>query len=330
MDIKKRKIIKLDKKTGAFVIATGISSTTLITSLLSQTSSTLLAKVRLLIEMQGIALFTDFIAEEAVQSAGMGVFIAKGRDTKTLEHAISTYKNIYSLAENVHQYAQWNIAKNAFDAFFLSAKENIVIYEALLENAKETAALRGETEDAGKVTIYSTEKYAIYLNGINTKKYSPSVIRIPPGTHTIDLKMKDKITYTETFSIEKYGIKNIGSVSKKIELQNTTKCLDVANGTTIILNDFQQIVLAGVKQKILTAAAEKASKNWLRKTCETRNIRIETDTETHNEHGQLLGWIFLGDLNVNVESVKRGFTISNKTTKKYEDEIKEAEKFAEK
>ena len=127
----------------------------------------------------GTVIFAEFICEEAVQTAGMGVYIAKGhKDRDVLKAAIDNYERIYEACYSIH-----NVIKVAdpiggsFDAFYDAAKASLIAYKKMLmgntlEVGKSYTVYVKEVIDGDTLSVYyDNEKYSIRLYGINAPEH---------------------------------------------------------------------------------------------------------------------------------------------------------------
>ena len=90
----------------------------------------------------GTIIFTEFICEEAVQTAGMGVYMAsQTKDPEVVRQALENYKNILNATKQIHDAVKYlDPIGSSFEAFFVAAENNITNYENLikqLENREE-------------------------------------------------------------------------------------------------------------------------------------------------------------------------------------------------
>jgi len=104
----------------------------------------------------GLALFADFICEEAVQMAGFGVFIANQSDDIAIyESALNNYKKVYNIARKIKESPlTYNpLTEGAFTAFFDGAAASIEVYDQKLTKMK------AEEGTKTKFTLAQITKY---------------------------------------------------------------------------------------------------------------------------------------------------------------------------
>ncbi len=101
----------------------------------------------------------------------------------------------------------------------------------------------------------------------------------------------------------------------------------VIDGDTVQLNDGSKVRFLGINTPETNMFLYGEAKNFTNSLIENKTIRLES-TET-DKYGRHLGYIFLGDENVNLEILKAGFAhLYYYGTDKYYDSFKNAEENA--
>jgi len=127
------------------------------------------------------ATFVEFICEEAIQSAGMGVYIAsRTRDPEILEQAINNYEAILTRVKTIHNWVSYlnPATKGSFDAFFEAAEIQLDNYRKMLdkmrrdkeEEERKTKLSRSLIERLYKKDIITEEKAREYLRQLGYKE----------------------------------------------------------------------------------------------------------------------------------------------------------------
>ena len=261
-----KKILYFNRKKGIWTAARDVSFLSLVYFGLLQGGKVATQTGSIVVSLIGLKMFMNFICEEAIQGAGMGLFIASASDmeAETLSTAIKNYENVYAIAEDVIQFADdmpiMHEMQTPFRAFLTASKESIQIYKKKVD-VKE---MKEAQEDAGKRTgivyIYTNVHAKIYVDGLYSKQYAPTSVKVTAEEHTIVLSAVGYVDYTETFQMEKYGIHSIGSAKEPVVLISeekyripddakgtriTGKCIDVYDGDTFTLRVQEKIIEKG-------------------------------------------------------------------------------------
>ncbi|RKX96863.1 MAG: hypothetical protein DRP55_09525, partial [Spirochaetes bacterium] len=134
--------------------------------------------------VMGTVIFAEFICEEAVQAAGIGIYKAMHtRSEEVLKQAIENNKNILNAAKVIHEHIKYlDPIGFSFDAFFEAAENNIANYEKVLAHYEEK-------ENYGKLKITSKPSYAeIWINDEPSGYLTPETLKIPIGVYRITIK----------------------------------------------------------------------------------------------------------------------------------------------
>ena len=120
----------------------------------------------------GTVVFAEFICEEAVQTAGMGVYMAsQTRDPEVVKQALENYKNILNATKQIHDTVKHiDPLGSTFEAFFLAAENNIANYENLisrLEEKKEKQMTKTDILRAYKEELIDEETAKSKLKALN-------------------------------------------------------------------------------------------------------------------------------------------------------------------
>ena len=134
----------------------------------------------------GSVILAEFIAEEAVQMAGMGVYQAmQTKDAEVTRQAIENYKNILNACKTIHEHMKYlDPIGFSFDAFFEAAENNVANYEKVLAHFEEK-------ENYGKLRITSKPSYAeIWIDDEFSGYLTPETLKIPVGVYKITIRAK--------------------------------------------------------------------------------------------------------------------------------------------
>ena len=108
------------------------------------TSGTIVKKILgSAVAVMGTATFVNFISEEALQTAGMACFVAKGsQDPVALRAALDNYEMLYAEAKKQAGLTTWltPFTKAQFDSNLRATASAIDAYEAALSNMKKSQA----------------------------------------------------------------------------------------------------------------------------------------------------------------------------------------------
>ena len=192
----------------------------------------------------GTVVFAEFICEEAVQTAGMGVYMAsQTKDPEVVRQALENYKNILNATKQIHDTVKYiDPIGSTFEAFFVAAENNITNYENLisrLEEKKERQMTKTDIlkaykeelidEDTAKEKLralnYSDEDIDVMLNLTAKEKLGklrvmskPTHAQIIINDNPVDLLTPETMelppgTYTVTVSMEGYKIPDAKEVT---------------------------------------------------------------------------------------------------------------------
>ena len=101
--------------------------------------------------VMGTSTFVNFIGEEAMQTAGMACFVAKGSgNAKALRVALDNYKMVYEAAKRQAAVTSWAtpFAKATFDANLVATASAIDAYEATVVQLKAAGEKKTVKEQA--------------------------------------------------------------------------------------------------------------------------------------------------------------------------------------
>ncbi len=119
------------------------------------------------------------------------------------------------------------------------------------------------------------------------------------------------------------------------EISNTEpdvgyKVIEVIDGDTIVLSNNEHVRLIGINTPESERYFYREAKEILRLLVLNKNIRLEKDVDDKDAYGRLLRYVYVGDLFVNLEMVKRGFAnvFTFPPNVKYTDKFIEAEREA--
>jgi endonuclease YncB( thermonuclease family) len=103
----------------------------------------------------------------------------------------------------------------------------------------------------------------------------------------------------------------------------------VIDGDTIIVEGGETIRLLGIDADEKGYSCYYHAKKELENMILNKSVRLECDMKDKDIYGRYLRYVFKDDENINVWMVKNGLAIARiEDAKKYEKEIKEAEKYA--
>jgi len=112
----------------------------------------------------------------------------------------------------------------------------------------------------------------------------------------------------------------------KSEIKIVTKVID---GDTIIVEGGKTIRLLGIDADEKGYPCYYSAKKELERKVLNKAVRLECDEKDKDVYGRYLRYAFIDDENINVWMVKNGLAIARiEDAKKFEKEIREAEKYA--
>ena len=128
---------------------------------------------------------------------------------------------------------------------------------------------------------------------------------------------------------------NPGSASKKVEISAVKpdveyKVIEVIDGDTIVLSNNEHVRLIGINTPESERYFYGEAKEVLKLLVLNKNVRLEKDVDDRDTYGRLLRYVYIGNLFVNLEMVKRGFAnvFTFPPNIKYTDKFIEAEREA--
>jgi micrococcal nuclease len=128
---------------------------------------------------------------------------------------------------------------------------------------------------------------------------------------------------------------NPNSASKKVEKSATKpdveyKVIEVIDGDTLVLSNNEHVRLIGINTPESERYFYGEAKEVLKLLVLNKNVRLEKDVDDRDTYGRLLRYVYIGNLFVNLEMVKRGFAnvFTFPPNVKYTDKFIEAERKA--
>ena len=108
------------------------------------------------------------------------------------------------------------------------------------------------------------------------------------------------------------------------------KVVDVIDGDTLVLSNNKHVRLIGINTPESERYFYWESKEVLKLMVLNKNVRLEKDVDDRDAYGRLLRYVYIGNLFVNLEMVKRGFAnvFTFPPNVKYTDSFIEAERDA--
>jgi micrococcal nuclease len=105
---------------------------------------------------------------------------------------------------------------------------------------------------------------------------------------------------------------NPNSVNKEAEANSTEpgveyKVIEVIDGDTIVLSNNEHVRLVGINTPESERYFYGEAKEVLKLLVLNKNVRLERDVDDRDTYGRLLRYVYIGNLFVNLEMVKRGF-----------------------
>jgi len=261
-----KKILYWNRKRRIWTVAKDVSLLGLVYFGLGQGGQVATRVASTAMSLIGLKTFMNFICEEAIQGAGMGLFIASASDmdAETLSIAIKNYEKVYTIAEDIIQFADdmpiMREMQTPFHVFLIASKESLPIYKKKVEIKEMKEAQEDVGKRTGIVYIYTNVHAKIYVDGLYSKQYTPTSVKVTAEEHTIVLSAVGYVDYTETFQMEKYGIRSIGSAKEPVILVSEEKyripddekgtrikgkCIDVYDGDTFTLRVQEKIIERG-------------------------------------------------------------------------------------
>jgi len=157
----------------------------------------------------GFGLFIPFIAEEATQAAQFAVFIAKEtKDPEVIKRAVDNYKHVLKITDPILEYlsALNPLGYMAFKAFADAAKDNVYVYDKLVEyykKLKERIEKKKPPEEKGILYIFGYPRGAdIYINGKKLDVTTPERLYLDPGEYEVEIKYPRRESYKFKVKIE--------------------------------------------------------------------------------------------------------------------------------
>ncbi|MCL5069462.1 MAG: thermonuclease family protein [Actinobacteria bacterium] len=108
--------------------------------------------------------------------------------------------------------------------------------------------------------------------------------------------------------------------------------IEVIDGDTFVLSNNEHVRLIGINTPESERYFYEEAKEVLKLLVLNKNVRLEKDVEDKDAYGRLLRYVYLGNLFINLEMVKRGFAnvFTFPPNIKYTDKFIEAEREARK
>jgi micrococcal nuclease len=132
-----------------------------------------------------------------------------------------------------------------------------------------------------------------------------------------------------------FDVENPSSASKKVEVSDTKpeveyKVIEVIDGDTIVLSNNEHVRLIGINTPESERYFYGEAKEVLKLLVLNKNVKLEKDVDDRDTYGRLLRYVYIGNLFVNLEMVKRGFanSFTFPPNVKYTDKFIEAERGA--
>jgi len=121
---------------------------------------------------------------------------------------------------------------------------------------------------------------------------------------------------------------NYSSVTTKPDVEY--KVIEVIDGDTIVLSNNEHVRLIGINTPESERYFYGEAKEVLKLLVLNKNVRLEKDVDDRDTYGRLLRYVYIGNLFVNLEMVKRGFAnaFTFPPNVKYTDKFIEAERGA--
>jgi len=336
-----KKILYFNRKRGIWTAARDVSLLSLVYFGLSQGGKVATQTGSIVVSLIGLKMFMNFICEEAIQAASMGLFIGSGSDmdAETLSTAIKNYEKVYAIAEDIIQFADdmpiMHEMQTPFHAFFTASKENIQIYEKKVEIKEKIEVQNKAGKKTGVIYIYTNVPAKIYIDGLYSKQYAPGSVKVSAEEHEIILSAVGYIDYVEKFKIEEYGIHKIGSTKEPIimveerrykipdEEKGTRikgKCIDVYDGDTFTLQVQEKIIEKGFYTYQIRLygvdAPEKARKGTNTETGASSSMRllswliekeeIEVDIMYIDRYNRIVGEVWMKGECINILLLRSG------------------------
>jgi micrococcal nuclease len=109
-----------------------------------------------------------------------------------------------------------------------------------------------------------------------------------------------------------FDTENPGSVNKETEANAAKteaeyKVVEVIDGDTIVLSNNEHVRLIGINTPESERYFYGEAQEVLKLLVLNKNVRLEKDVDDRDTYGRLLRYVYIGNLFVNLEMVKRGF-----------------------
>jgi len=336
-----KKILYFNRKKGIWTAARDVSFLSLVYFGLSQGGKVATQTVSIAVSLIGLKMFMNFICEEAIQAASMGLFIGSSSemDAETLRMAIHNFDRVYAISEDVIMYANdipiLQEMQTPFVAFLTGTKGSRAMYEKKVEIKEKIEVQNKAGKRTGVIYIYTNVPAKIYIDGLYSKQYAPGSVKVSAEEHEIILSAVGYINYVEKFKIEEYGIHKIGSTKEPIimveerrykipdEEKGTRikgKCIDVYDGDTFTLRVQEKIIERGfyIYQIRLYGvdAPEKARKGTNTETGASSSMRllswliekeeIEVDVMYIDKYNRVVGEVWMKGECINILLLRVG------------------------
>lgn len=168
--------------------------------------------------------------------------------------------------------------------FFVILGLSLSLYGYILDSAKETVEFSVKKKISGSPTTIMSR---------TTKQEEEEAGEI------------EKLENAQKQEVEEV----LGETVLEQNTQDGVKVLEVFDGDTVKLETGEVIRLLGMNAPETGEPYSAQSKQFLKETLLNRGIQLEYDVATKDRYGRTLAYLYSGSLFVNLESVKRGFSI---------------------
>jgi len=119
-------------------------------------------------------------------------------------------------------------------------------------------------------------------------------------------------------------------ISLGISLGSPVKVVDVYDGDTFVIESGEAVRLLGIDTPEIGEPGADIAKDFLEKLVLGKEVRLERDSVDKDDHNRLLRYVYVGDLFVNAELIRKGYAEVKfyPPNLRYKEEFEELEKTA--
>jgi hypothetical protein len=233
------------------------------------------------VAVMGTATFVNFISEEALQTAGMACFVAKGaQDPVALRKALDNYEALYAEAKKQAGLTTWlsPFTKAQFDSNLAAVASAIDAYEAALSNMKKT-------QSAALASRWAKDKVAS-LKATNAVYEKNALEAMNAGELALGGQWLEKIADASAREKARGRVVKAASKTWKAAVAAALKAADVAEAWRVLAFIPDAVVKASMQGKItdfevnVEVKLQKAQESAARKAVVAQNKASQSATRT--------------------------------------------------